>query len=301
MPERWLPRCTAGEEKRWRLCFPIVISGPMGEPAIVSNIILGNEISLRLGAFVGVLAVMALWEHVAPRRPLSASRWQRWSSNLGLVAIDALVLRLLRPIAAVGAAVVAAEQGWGLFNVLSVPFWIAVAASILVLDLVIYGQHVVFHKVPMLWRLHRVHHTDVDLDATSGVRFHPLEIVLSLLIKMGVIVALGAPAVAVIVFEVLLNATAMFNHANVRLPGAVDRVLRTLIVTPDMHRVHHSVHRDETDSNYGFNLSLWDRLFGTYRDQPRDGHLGMTIGITAFRSSSERWLPRLLIQPFRRG
>lgn len=273
----------------------------MGERAAVSDLVLGNEISLRLGAFLGVLAVMALWEHVAPRRPLSASRWQRWSSNLGLVAIDAVLLRVLRPLAAVGAAIVAAEQGWGLFHVLAVPPGIAVLVSVVVLDLAIYLQHVVFHKVPLLWRLHRVHHTDVDLDATSGVRFHPFEIVLSLLIKMAIIVALGAPAVAVIVFEVLLNATAMFNHANVRLPGAVDRVLRAVIVTPDMHRVHHSVHRDETDSNYGFNLSLWDRLFGTYREQPRDGHLGMTIGLTEFRSMPDRWLPRLLIQPFVRA
>jgi sterol desaturase/sphingolipid hydroxylase (fatty acid hydroxylase superfamily) len=158
----------------------------------------------------------------------------------------------------------------------------------------------VFHKVPLLWRLHRVHHTDVDLDVTSGVRFHPLEIALSLFIKIAVIAALGAPAVAVVVFEVLLNATALFNHANVRLPRSIDRILRAAIVTPDMHRVHHSVHRDETDSNYGFNLSVWDRLFGTYRDQPRDGHVGMTIGLDVFRSSRERWLPRLLIQPFMR-
>ncbi len=270
----------------------------MSEIATVSDFVLGNEIGLRLGGFLGVLGVMALWEHYAPRRRLSASLRQRWPANLGLVVIDALILRLLRPIAAVGAAVVAAEQGWGLFNVLDVPFWLAMLASILILDLSIYGQHVVFHKVPLLWRLHRVHHTDVDLDATSGVRFHPLEIVLSVLIKMAIIAVLGAPAAAVVVFEVLLNATAMFNHANVWLPGRVDRVLRMAIVTPDMHRVHHSAYREETDSNYGFNLSLWDRLFGTYRDQPRDGHLAMTIGLAAFRSAPDRRLSRLLIQPF---
>jgi sterol desaturase/sphingolipid hydroxylase (fatty acid hydroxylase superfamily) len=209
------------------------------------------------------------------------------------------MLRLMLPIAGMGAALLAQEEGWGLFNVLSfVPRWTAVLASILVLDLAIYGQHVVFHKVPFLWRLHRVHHTDIDLDATSGVRFHPLEIALSLALKLAVIAALGAPVVAVVAFEVLLNAAALFNHANVRLSLGLDRVLRRVIVTPDMHRVHHSVHRDETDSNFGFNLSLWDRLFGTYRDQPRDGHLGMTIGLAMFRSSRERWLPRLLIQPF---
>jgi sterol desaturase/sphingolipid hydroxylase (fatty acid hydroxylase superfamily) len=269
-----------------------------------ATFVLANEPGLRLGGFLGVLAVMALWELSAPRRRLSASRWQRWSSNLGILALDALMLRLMLPIAAVGAALLAEEEGWGLFNVLSfvpqwtAPEWTAMLASILVLDLAVYGQHVVFHKVPFLWRLHRVHHTDVDLDATSGVRFHPLEIALSLMLKIAVIVALGAPVVAVVAFEVLLNAAALFNHANVRLPLGVDRVLRRVIVTPDMHRVHHSIHRDETDSNFGFNLSLWDRLFGTYRDQPRDGHAGMTLGLAVFRSSRERWLPRLLIQPF---
>ena len=267
----------------------------------VTAFVLANEVALRLGGFLGVLGVMALWEVYAPRRPLSASRWQRWSSNLGIVGIDALMLRLLLPVAAVGAAVLAAERGWGLFNAVPAPLWLAALVSILILDLAIYAQHVVFHKVPWLWWLHRVHHSDVDLDATSGVRFHPLEIALSLLIKIAVIVVLGAPAVAVVVFEVLLNATALFNHANVRLPRTADRILRAAIVTPDMHRVHHSVHRDETDSNYGFNLSVWDRLFRTYRDQPRDGHLGMTIGLRMFRASRERWLPRLLVQPFVRG
>ena len=270
----------------------------MDDFAFASDFVVANALGLRLGGFLGVLAVMTLWELCAPRRRLSASRWQRWPSNLGLVAVDALMLRLLSPVAAVGAALLAREQGWGLFNALSLPLWVVVPVCLLVLDLAIYGQHVVFHKVPLLWRLHRVHHTDVDLDATSGVRFHPFEIALSLVFKIAIIVVLGAPAVAIVVFEVLLNATAMFNHANVRLPRAADRILRAAIVTPDMHRVHHSVHRDETDSNFGFNLSLWDRLFGTYRDQPRDGHLGMTIGLAMFRSSRERWLPRLLIQPF---
>ncbi len=271
----------------------------MGDRGMVMEFILANELILRFGGFVGVLGAMILWELSAPRRRLSASRWQRWSSNLGIVAIDALMLRLMAPIAAVAAAALAAERGWGLFNALSfVPEWLAVLVAIIVLDLAIYTQHVVFHKAPLLWRLHRVHHTDVDLDVTSGVRFHPIEIALSLMIKIAVIVALGAPAVAVIAFEVLLNAAALFNHGNVRIPPRVDRVLRRVIVTPDMHRVHHSIHRDETDSNFGFCLALWDRLFGTYRDQPRDGHAGMTIGLAAFRSSRQRWLPRLLVQPF---
>jgi sterol desaturase/sphingolipid hydroxylase (fatty acid hydroxylase superfamily) len=266
---------------------------------MIMEFILANELILRFGGFVGVLGAMILWELSAPRRRLSASRWQRWSSNLGIVAIDALMLRLMAPIAAVAAAALAAERGWGLFNALSfVPGWLAVLVAIIVLDLAIYTQHVVFHKVPLLWRLHRVHHTDVDLDVTSGVRFHPFEIALSLIIKIAVIVALGAPAVAVIAFEVLLNAAALFNHGNVRIPARLDRVLRRVIVTPDMHRVHHSIHRDETDSNFGFSLALWDRLFGTYRDQPRDGHAGMTIGLATFRSSRQRWLPRLLVQPF---
>jgi sterol desaturase/sphingolipid hydroxylase (fatty acid hydroxylase superfamily) len=269
-----------------------------GDFAIVSDFILANEPGLRLGAFLGVFAVMALWELSAPRRRLSASRWQRWTSNLGILAVDALMLRLLLPAAAVSTAILAREEGWGLFNAVPLPAWTAVLASILVLDLAIYGQHIVFHKVPLLWRLHRVHHTDIDFDATSGVRFHPFEIALSLVFKIAVIATLGAPAVAVLAFEVLLNASSLFNHANVRIPPGVDRILRRVIVTPDMHRVHHSVHRDETDSNFGFNLALWDRLFGTYRDQPREGHLGMTIGLAAFRSSQERRLPRLLVQPF---
>jgi sterol desaturase/sphingolipid hydroxylase (fatty acid hydroxylase superfamily) len=268
---------------------------------VVSDFILANELDLRLGGFLGVLAVMALWELCAPRRRLSASRWRRWTSNLGIVAVDALMLRLLLPVATVGAALLAEEQGWGLFNAVSLPPWAAVLVSILILDLAIYGQHVVFHKVPFLWRLHRVHHTDIDLDATSGVRFHPFEIAFSLVFKIAIIAALGAPAVVVVAFEVLLNATALFNHGNVRLPLGLDRILRWVIVTPDMHRVHHSVHRDETDSNFGFNLALWDRLFGTYRDQPRGGHLGMTIGLKAFRSRREQSLRRLLIQPFVRA
>ena len=267
----------------------------------MTEFVIANELSLRLGCFAGVLAVMVAWEFAAPRRERCAPVTVRWTSNLGLVLLNSVFVRLLFPIAAVGAAFVATERDWGVFNVASFPLWLSVPLSVVALDLAIYGQHVVFHKVPALWRLHRMHHSDVDIDATTGIRFHPLEIALSMVFKMAVIVGLGAPALAVLIFEVLLNATSMFNHGNVRIPKAIDRLLRAAIVTPDMHRVHHSVHRDETDSNYGFNLSVWDRLFRTYRAQPRDGHESMTIGLSEFREPSEYGLPRLLIQPFVNG
>jgi sterol desaturase/sphingolipid hydroxylase (fatty acid hydroxylase superfamily) len=196
-------------------------------------------------------------------------------------------------------ALVAEQRGWGLMNAVAAPAWIAVPVSVLLLDLAIYLQHVAFHAVPALWRLHRMHHADLDIDVTTGLRFHPIEIVLSMGIKLAVVTALGAPAVAVLVFEVLLNATSMFNHANLRLPQPIDRALRWLVVTPDMHRVHHSVAVAETNSNYGFNLPWWDRLFGTYRDQPAAGHDGMTIGVERFRSPRDLMLDRMLLQPFR--
>jgi sterol desaturase/sphingolipid hydroxylase (fatty acid hydroxylase superfamily) len=264
----------------------------------MTEFILTHEAGIRLSFFCAVLAVMLGWEWAAPRRALSARPAVRWSSNFGLVVAGALLVRLAFPVAAVGAAVIAAERGWGLFNALALPPELTIVLSVVVLDLVIYAQHVGFHKVPVLWRLHRMHHSDVDIDATTGVRFHPFEIALSMAIKMAMILILGAPAVAVVIFEVLLNATAMFNHGNVKLPQAVDRALRRVIVTPDFHRVHHSVHRDETDSNYGFNLSVWDRLFRTYRPQPRDGHETMTIGLDIFRAPRQRHLDKLLIQPF---
>ncbi len=264
----------------------------------MTDLVLANEPLIRIGSFAALLAAMVAWELAAPRRTLEAGRAVRWTSNLGIVVIDGLLVRLLFPVAAVGAALLAADRGWGLFNAAPVPFGLAVVVSVAALDLAIYGQHVAFHKVPALWRLHRMHHSDVDFDATTGVRFHPLEIALSMLYKIAVVLVLGAPALAVVLFEVLLNATALFNHGNVRLPSALDRVLRLAVVTPDVHRVHHSIHRDETDSNYGFNLTVWDRLFGTYRGQPRDGHETMTIGLDLFRSARERRLDRLLIQPF---
>lgn len=264
----------------------------------MTEIILSHQTAIRLTFFCAILGAMMGWELRAPRRALSAGRMDRWISNLGLVALNTVAIRLVFPVAAVGVALIAAERGWGLLNIIAAPGWIAIFGSVVILDLAIYTQHVVFHKVPVLWRLHRMHHTDVDIDTTTGIRFHPFEIGLSMAIKMLVIVILGAPPAAVIIFEVLLNATALFNHGNVQFATSIDRVLRRVMVTPDFHRVHHSVYRDETDSNFGFNLSLWDYLFGTYRAQPRDGHRGMRIGLDIFRAPPRRRLDQLLIQPF---
>jgi sterol desaturase/sphingolipid hydroxylase (fatty acid hydroxylase superfamily) len=259
--------------------------------------LLENEPLIRMACFVGILAAMVLWEVSSPRRRRELPRSLRWTGNLGIVVIDAVLLRLVFPVVAVGLAVLAEERGWGLFNVLATPWWLAFVASILVLDFVIYLQHVMFHAVPGFWRLHRMHHADLEFDVTTGLRFHPLEILLSMLVKLAVVAALGPPAIAVLVFEVLLNGTSMFNHGNVRIPARIDRVLRWFVVTPDMHRVHHSIHRNETNSNFGFNLPWWDRLLGTYRAQPRDGHEGMTIGIEQFRTRRDLRLDRMLIQP----
>lgn len=260
---------------------------------------LQTEAGIRLSCFAGVFLCMAAWEVIAPRRRLQLHRPFRWSSNLGLVALNTILLRLIAPFGAVGVAIFAESRGWGLFQNTAVPEWIAVASSVILLDLAIYLQHVMFHAVPLLWRLHMVHHADLDFDVTTGSRFHTIEILLSLGIKAAVILLLGPPAVAVLIFEVLLNATSMFNHSNIRMPAVVDRVLRWLVVTPDMHRVHHSVHARETNSNFGFNLPWWDRLLGTYRDQPADGHTGMTIGLFDFRDEriADR-LHRMLLLPF---
>jgi len=265
----------------------------------LAEILLAHEPAIRLGAFAGIFALMALWELVAPRRRQAIGRLWRWPSNLGVVVLDTLLVRLAFPTAAVGVALLAETRGWGLFPGLNAPPWLAVIAAVILLDLAIYLQHVLFHAVPALWRLHRMHHADLEIDVTTGARFHPIEILLSMGIKLGVVAALGAPAVAVLIFEVLLNATSMFNHGNVRLPERFDRVLRRLIVTPDMHRVHHSVAPHETNSNFGFNLPWWDRLFGTYRAQPQAGHEAMTIGIEQFRDPRELRLDRMLLQPFR--
>ena len=252
----------------------------------MNDFILNHEPAIRLACFLGVFAVMAVWELLAPRRRLSQPKAQRWFNNLGLVIFNTALLRLAFPLAAVGMATSAELNGWGLFNRVEAPGWLALTASVVILDGAIYLQHVMFHAVPLLWRLHRVHHADLDFDVTTGSRFHPVEILLSMLIKFAVIVLLGPPVVAVVVFEVLLNATAMFNHSNVRLPAALDALLRWVIVTPDMHRVHHSHLGHETNSNFGFNLSVWDRLFGTYRSQPDEGHEGMVIGIDTFRDTA---------------
>jgi len=256
------------------------------------------EIAVRLGTAATLFAALALWEWRSPRRRLAAGRRGRWVGNIGILAVDIIVVRLVAPTAAVGAALLAARNGWGLLPWLNMPGWAAVVVSVVALDFVIWAQHYVFHHVPALWRLHRVHHADVDIDVTTGLRFHPLEILLSLAIKIAAVVALGAPALAVVAFEVLLNATSMFNHSNVALPAWLEPAARWLIVTPQMHEVHHSTERAETDSNFGFNLPWWDRLFGTYRAKPAAGD-DVVIGLPVFRDVSERRLLRLLTQPFR--
>ncbi len=260
--------------------------------------IMSNEPVIRLGFFAGIFGLMAIWEILAARRELTTSKGRRWVGNLSLVLVDTLIVRLLFPTAAVGTALIVADLGWGVLNVVSVPYWAALLISVATLDLAIYLQHVMFHALPALWRLHMVHHADLDLDVTSGSRFHPIEIVLSMFIKLGVISVLGPPLLGVLIFEVVLNALAMFNHANARIPLPLDRVLRWIIVTPDMHRVHHSVEKPEHNTNFGFNLSCWDRVLGTYKDQPAKGHEGMIIGLKSFRERSWQSLPRLLSMPF---
>lgn len=259
---------------------------------------LKTEPGIRLGSFAGVFLLMAVWELMAPRRELTVKKPSRWASNMGLVVVSTIALRFVAPLGAVGVAIFAETQGWGLFNVIVWPDWLEVAVSVALLDCAIYLQHVMFHAVPLLWRLHMIHHADLDIDVTTGVRFHTIEILLSVGIKAAVILVLGASPLSVLIFEVLLNATSMFNHSNVRMPLWLDRTLRWWVVTPDMHRVHHSWYANETNSNFGFNLPWWDRLFGTYCDQPRDGHTRMTIGLKQFRNEGQAgrlhwmlWLP----------
>ena len=260
--------------------------------------ILTNEASIRAASFFGIFIVVALWEVVGPRRKLSVSKGLRWINNLGIVFFNTLLLRFLAPLMAVGLAIMAEEENWGLLNNIAINSYVKMFLAVLILDLIIYLQHVMFHTFPLLWRLHRMHHTDLDFDVTTGSRFHPIEIILSMIIKMLIVAALGAPPVAVVIFEVLLNATAMFNHGNIRIHINADRILRLLVVTPDMHRVHHSVKPGETNSNYGFNFPWWDRLLGTYKAQPEDNHLKMTIGLNQFRESRYLRFHWLLIQPF---
>lgn len=258
-----------------------------------------NEGTIRLSIFLGVLVTMALWEIAAPRRPLSQSKFRRWGSNLGIVVLNTMVVRLLFPILAVGAATWAEQKGWGLFNVVALPGWLEVAAAAALLDLVVYWQHRLFHVIPLFWRMHRMHHADLDFDVTTALRFHPFEIILSMGIKLLAVLFLGPAALAVLIFEVLLNGTAMFNHGNVCLPLGLDRWLRLLVVTPDMHRVHHSIEAAEYNSNFGFNLPWWDRLFGSYRGQPAAGHMDMRIGLRAYSGKICANLIWMLVLPFK--
>ena len=263
----------------------------------MTEYILNHESSLRLGVFVSILLLMMAAEAIFPRKKRVMARGHRWRSNLLLIVIDSLFVRLLFPVVAVGFAAIAAQKNWGVFNLINFPFWLEVTLSIIILDMLIYWQHVAFHHIPFLWALHKVHHCDRDIDVTTGFRFHPVEIAISLSYKIAIIALLGVPILAVIIFEIILNACAMFNHSNVKLPLALDRVLRRFIVTPDMHRVHHSTIMPETNSNYGFNIPLWDRLFGSYTAQPAKGHDGMVIGLEEHQSNGPAsliwslWLP----------
>lgn len=261
--------------------------------------VVAHEGDVRLAAFLSVLLLMLALEALRPRRVMPLHRRLRWSANFGIVLLDTVLVRLLIPMGAVGVALWAQQSHIGLFQLTDLPFWIEVLLSFLALDCLIYWQHRFFHWAPALWRLHRTHHSDIEFDTTTAVRFHPVEILISMLIKMAAVAALGAPAIAVIVFEIALNGTAMFNHANLRLPASLDAALRLIVVTPDLHRTHHSVHRVEHDSNFGFNLPWWDRMFGSYTPQPRDGHTGMTIGLSQFREPGAQRLDALLVQPLR--
>lgn len=264
--------------------------------------VLEYEPWIRLGGFITVFVAVTLAERWAPRRRSATATAPRWIANLGLVVLDSLMLRLLSAASAVGTALAVEAQGWGVFNrVLWPPAWCESLVAVVILDFAIYLQHVLFHAVPLLWRFHRVHHSDRDFDVTTGVRFHPVEVLLSVIYKMAVVAVLGLPVVAVLVFEVILNATSLFNHGNVFLPVRVDRVLRWFLVTPDMHRVHHSPRRAETDSNFGFNLPWWDRLFGTYRAQPETDHPAMAIGLEDLRQPARWPLLGLLAMPFWRN
>ena len=265
----------------------------------IGEFVISHEAAIRLGFFSGILGAMALWELAAPRRVLTVPKLLRWINNIGIVVINSFLLRIIFPSAAVGVSVFAQKHGWGLFNHFRLPYWVAVVLSVVTLDFIIYLQHVMFHAIPVFWRIHRMHHADLDFDVTTGIRFHPMEILLSMLIKSAGVVVLGPPVLGVIIFEVALNATSMFNHSNVRMLRGVDRIFRWFVVTPDMHRVHHSIEERETNSNFGFNLPWWDRLLGTYRAQPRMGHEGMTIGLEEFRDKKRcTMLPGMLSIPF---
>lgn len=255
---------------------------------------------LRLSLFLGILMVMAVLEHIFPRRSRLISRSIRWVNNLALVMINSALLRLVVPVSLIWFADHLIVQNWGLFNIVELPYWVGFLASLILLDMAIYFQHRLFHAVPVLWRLHRLHHADLDIDVTTGLRFHPVEILLSMGIKFALVAVIGAPAAAVLVFEVVLNGMSIFNHANVNIPAKLDRVLRVFVVTPDFHRLHHSVNAAETNRNFGFNLSCWDGLFRTRRAQPEAGHQAMIIGLEDFREERDLRLDRMLLQPLRR-
>ena len=265
----------------------------------VQSLIVLYEAEIRVCVFGSIFFAMASWELIAPRRSLQISKLVRWSCNIGIVVVNTVILRLIFPAATVGASVFAASHNWGVFNAVAWPIWVEVSLSLVLLDLLIYCQHVMFHAVPMFWRIHKVHHADLDFDVSTGVRFHPAEILFSMFVKMIAVVFLGAGVLTVIVFESLLNATSMFNHGNVRLAPAVDKWVRKIVVTPDMHRVHHSVVIDETNSNFGFNLAFWDRLFGTYRAAPNMAHETMNIGLETFGEEYRQSLWSLLLMPLR--
>ena len=265
----------------------------------MTDYILNNETSLRMGIFLSILLTMMLAEYLFPRKQRALPRARRWTSNLLLIAIDSVFVKLVFPIVAVGAAIMAEQNGWGLLSQTDLPLWAEVTIAIIILDMMIYWQHLAFHHIPFLWALHKVHHVDRDIDVTTGSRFHPIEIGISMSYKMAVVILLGAPVLAVILFEIILNGCAMFNHSNVKLPLGFDRQLRRFIVTPDMHRVHHSTLMSETNSNYGFSLSIWDRLFGSYTAQPSRGHDEMVIGLEEHQNAGPASLSWSLIFPFK--
>ena len=270
-----------------------------GAHAAAMDAALSTETIIRLGCFLGLFAALAVCEAAFPRRARAVSRRLRWLSNVAVSTLNQAFLRVVLPASAVALAVYAQQQGWGLLGRLTLPSWLEIAVAVLVLDLAIYVQHVLYHRIPILWRFHRMHHADIDFDVTTGIRFHPVSVLLSGFIKLGVVVVLGPAPLAVLIFEVLLNATSLFNHSNLKIPVRAERLLRLLVVTPDMHRVHHSSDPAETNRNFGFNFPWWDKLFRTYRAQPALGHEGMVVGLEQFRETSELRLDRMLTQPFR--
>lgn len=270
---------------------------------LMGEFLLQNEAAVRMAVFGGMLAVMVGLELASPKRRLTVGRAKRWFQNIGVVVVNTFVVRVaffFLPALAVGFAVLMADQGIGLLNLIDLPFWLEVLIGVIVLDGIIWAQHLLMHHVPILWRLHKVHHADLDIDVTTALRFHPVEIVVSMALKLLAIALLGPAALAVLIFEILLNGGAMFNHANVALPGWLDRALRLVIVTPDFHRVHHSTKVRETNSNFGFNLSIWDRVFGTYNAQPEAGHDGMEIGVNEYRNEGRQGFVWMLALPFRK-